>query len=80
MRRSGKAPVSRSDPKISNSSSEPVFDKDVAQLVHDQQVLLGELFLEAQKTFFVARLEQLADQRRGGGKADPIAFLTSGQP
>ncbi len=33
----------------------------------------GELFLEAEQVFFVARLDQCADQGGGGGEAHAMA-------
>ena len=53
--------------------------RHVAEFVHDQQILFGELLLKAQQALFVAGLEQLVDQRGGGGEADAIALLAGGQ-
>ena len=53
--------------------------RHVAQLVDDQQLVAGELALQAQQTLFIARLVQLVDQGRGGGEADRETLLTGGQ-
>ena len=57
-----------------------VRQRDVAELVDDQQILLGELLLQAQQALVVPGLEQVVHQRGGGGEADPIALLTGREP
>ena len=51
----------------------------VAELVDDQQADPGELVLEAEQPFLVARLDHLVDQMGGGGEADGEALLAGGQ-
>jgi hypothetical protein len=50
-----------------------------AELIDDQQFLTREILLIAQQTLVIPRLDQLMDQRRGGGEADAKSLLTSGQ-
>ena len=54
--------------------------RHVAEFVHDQEILLGELLLDAQETLVVPGLEQFVHQRGEGGEAHPIPFLTGRQP
>ena len=49
------------------------------QLVDDQQIVVGELLLQAQESAFVARLHELVDQRRGGDEAHRERLLARGQ-
>src|SRR5665213_3367254 len=53
--------------------------RDIAQFVDDQELVAGELTLQAQQTFFIARFVQLVDQGGGSGEADREALLASGQ-
>ncbi len=51
----------------------------VSELVDDQQFHLGELVLEAEQPFLVARLDHLMGHLGGGGEADGEALLAGGQ-
>ena len=50
----------------------------IAELVDDQEIDPGELGLEAEQPFLVARLDQLVDQVGGGGEAHAEALLAGG--
>ena len=53
--------------------------RHVAELVDDQQLVGGELALQAQQPLLVAGLDQLVDQGGGGGEADRQALLAGGE-
>src|ERR1019366_4080562 len=53
--------------------------RNVAQLVDDQQLVTGELPLQTQQTLFISCFVQLVDQSRSGGEADRDALLAGGQ-
>ena len=53
--------------------------RHIAEFVDDQQLVAGKLLLQAEKPLLVPCLDQLADQCRGGGKADREALLASRQ-
>ena len=55
-------------------------ERHVAEFVDDQQLVAGELALQAQQPLLVAGLDQLVDQGGGGGEADREALLAGGQP
>ena len=46
------------------------------QFVDDQQLVGGQLFLEAAQLFFVPCLDQLADQGGGRGETNTMSALT----
>ena len=50
-----------------------------AELIDDQQMLAGELFLQAQKTPLIARFHQFMNQGGGGDKANLQALLAGRQ-
>ena len=45
------------------------------ECVDDQELVAGEPLLESEELFLVARLDQLMNQRGGGGEADREALL-----
>ena len=53
--------------------------RHIAQFVDDQQLVGGELLLEAPQVLLVAGLDQFADQSGGGDEANAMAALTSCQ-
>src|ERR1039457_2002590 len=53
--------------------------RDEAQFIDDEELVVGEQLLEVQQMLLVAGLDQFADQRRGSRKADTVAALTSRQ-
>ena len=50
-----------------------------AQFIDDQQFIGSNLLLESQQLLLVARFDQLADQRGGGGEADAVTTLAGGE-
>ena len=50
-----------------------------AQFIDDQQLIAGDLLLEAEQLLFVAGLDQFADQRGGGGEAHAMSALAGSQ-
>jgi hypothetical protein len=55
-------------------------ERHVAKFVDDQQLVAGDLALQAQQPLLVASLDQFVDQGGGGGEADREALLAGGQP
>ena len=53
--------------------------RDEAQLVNDQQLVVGELFLQPQQPSFIARLHELMHERRSGDEAHRQPPLARGQ-
>ena len=53
--------------------------RDEAQLVNDQQLVVGELLLQPQQPSFIARLHELMHERRGGDEAHRQPPLARGQ-
>jgi hypothetical protein len=53
--------------------------RHIAKLVDDQQLVAGELALQAQQPFFVPRLDQFVDKSRRRDEADRQALLTNRQ-
>ena len=51
-----------------------------AEFVDDQQLVAGDLLLQAEQAPLVAGLHQRIDQRGGRGEADGEAFLAGMQP
>ena len=54
-------------------------ERHEAKFVDNQQLVFGQLLLEAQQAFLVPGLDQLVDQGRRRDKADGEAFLAGGQ-
>jgi hypothetical protein len=54
-------------------------ERHEAELVDDQEIVAGELLLQAQEPLLVARLDEFVDQGGGGGEADPEALLAGGE-
>ena len=54
-------------------------ERHEAKFVDNQQLVFGQLLLEAQQAFLVPGLDQLVDQGRRRDKADSEAFLAGGQ-
>ena len=54
-------------------------ERHIAEFVDDQQLVAGELALQAQQPLLVAGLDQLVDQGGRGGEADREALLAGGQ-
>src|SRR5215813_6396835 len=54
--------------------------RDIAELVDDQQLVGRQLALEAEQSLLVSGLDQLVDHSSRGGEADRQALLTGGQP
>ena len=50
-----------------------------AQFVDDEQLIAGDLFLEAQELLLIASLDQLTDQSGGGDEANAVVMLAGGQ-
>jgi len=55
-------------------------EREVAELVDDQQLDAGELPLEAEKTLLVLGLDHLMDDCDGGGEAGLDAALAGREP
>jgi hypothetical protein len=64
---------------FSKSNSAPVFDSGTTQFVDDQQLVSGELLLEAPQVLFVPCLDQFSDQSGGGDEANAMTALTNCQ-
>src|SRR6516164_11127618 len=62
-----------------HSNSAARRQRDVAQLIDDQELVAGELALQTEETLLVPGLEQLMHQAGGGGEADRKALLAGGQ-
>ena len=54
-------------------------ERHEAELVDDQQLVIGQLLLEAQQALLVPGLHQLVDQSRRRDEAHGEAFLAGGQ-
>ena len=53
--------------------------RDEAQLVDDQQLVVGELLLQPQQPSFIARFHEFMHERRGGDEAHRQPPLARGQ-
>src|ERR1700677_825266 len=49
------------------------------QFVNDQQLIAGDLLLEAEQLLLVTGLDEFADQRSSGGEAYAVSALAGGQ-
>ena len=54
-------------------------ERHVAEFVDDQQLVSGELALQAEEPLLVVGLDQLVNQGRRGDEADRETLLTGGQ-
>ncbi len=69
-----------STPATKDVAGDPgLGERHEAQFVDDEQLVAGDLFLEAEQLLLVACLDQFVDQCCGGGEADAVAALTGGQ-
>ena len=67
--------------KTAKRSSAPVFESGTKPtLVDDEQLESGQLLLEVEQPSLVPGLDQLVDQRCGGGEADRQPPLAGGEP
>ena len=50
-----------------------------AEFIDDEQLIAGDLLLEAEQLLLIANLDQFADQRGGGSEAHAVAALAGSQ-
>ena len=50
-----------------------------AEFIDDEQLVAGDLLLEAQQLALIARLDEFMDQGGGGGEADAVPLLACGE-